>query len=63
MAFEVSADHISDPDVGDKLSWSARLSDGTSLPSWLQFSPASIQFSGVPPTAQVLDIELAATDS
>ncbi|WP_233965662.1 putative Ig domain-containing protein, partial [Pectobacterium versatile] len=41
----VPADTFTDPD-GDTLTLSATLADGTALPSWLSFNPATGTFSG-----------------
>jgi hypothetical protein len=46
--FSVPADTFSDPD-GTALTFSARLADGSELPAWLTFDPATRTFSGTPP--------------
>ncbi|WP_276606546.1 putative Ig domain-containing protein [Ramlibacter rhizophilus] len=53
-----------DPDLGDEVSYSATLPDGSPLPSWLGFDPASRTFSGVPGELAVGTMSLAlwATD-
>ncbi|MBF0096917.1 MAG: putative Ig domain-containing protein, partial [Magnetococcales bacterium] len=55
---------FTDADVGDKLTWSASLSNGTNLPNWLTFDPLSLTFIGTPHNADVaaLSIVVKATD-
>jgi Ca2+-binding RTX toxin-like protein len=54
-----------DTDVGDALSYSAALSSGAALPSWLVFDGATQTFGGTPPSnaAGLLDVRVTATDS
>ncbi len=47
-SFTVPADAFSDED-GDELTYSAELSDGSALPSWLGFDAATRTFFGTPP--------------
>ncbi|MFJ5366847.1 putative Ig domain-containing protein, partial [Pectobacterium punjabense] len=56
---------FSDPDVGDTLTLSATLADGSPLPSWITFNAATGTFSGTPGNADVgnLSIRVTATDS
>jgi Ca2+-binding RTX toxin-like protein len=56
---------FSDPDAGDVLTLSATLADGSPLPSWLEFDPATRVFSGTPPlgSAGVASIKVIATDT
>jgi Ca2+-binding RTX toxin-like protein len=53
-----------DPDVGDRLSYSATLINGDPLPTWLSFNAESGTFSGTPGNADVeeLQIRVTATD-
>jgi Ca2+-binding RTX toxin-like protein len=46
--FQVPSSAFGDAD-GDVLSYSAKLANGSGLPSWLTFSPATRSFSGTPP--------------
>ncbi len=46
--FALPAATFSDPDAGDSLAYGAALSDGSALPAWLAFDPASAAFSGTP---------------
>ncbi|MEZ5446101.1 MAG: putative Ig domain-containing protein [Gammaproteobacteria bacterium] len=52
LAFEVeiAAGSFSDIDLGDSLTYTASLQDGTALPSWLQIDPAAGQFRGTAPS-------------
>jgi hypothetical protein len=48
---------------GQKLSYSARLTNGQALPPWLTYNAATDTFSGIAPTtAQMLDITVTATN-
>ncbi|MDC9821084.1 DUF4347 domain-containing protein, partial [Pectobacterium polonicum] len=64
LNFTVPAGTFTDPDVGDTLTLSATLADGTALPAWLSFNPATGTFSGTPGNADVgsLTIKVTATD-
>lgn len=42
-----------DPDAGDALTFTATLSDGKSLPTWLEFNTVSRTFSGTPANGDV----------
>ncbi|PSR55472.1 hypothetical protein AHMF7605_19150 [Adhaeribacter arboris] len=54
---------FSDPNVGDVLSYTASLANGSALPSWLQFNANTQTFSGTAPaTATSVAIRLTATD-
>ena len=61
----LSVDAFADIDTVDTLTYSARLLDGSSLPAWLAFDPATRSFSGTPLSgdAGVYSIEVTATDS
>ncbi|MCP4993429.1 MAG: hypothetical protein GY934_06545, partial [Gammaproteobacteria bacterium] len=63
--FQIPGDTFSDLDVGDTLSLTATLEDGTPLPGWLSFDPDTGTFSGTPDNADVGDVQIkvAATDS
>jgi Ca2+-binding RTX toxin-like protein len=56
---------FSDVDAGDTLTYSATLADGTPLPSWIAFDPATGTFSGTPTQGDVgtIAVQLTATDS
>ncbi|MDH4583202.1 tandem-95 repeat protein, partial [Pseudomonas sp. BN415] len=65
FSFTVPAGTFSDPDLGDSLSYSASLADGSPLPGWLSFDAATRTFSGTPGNAEVgsLSVRVTATDS
>ena len=48
FSFQLPPESFSDPDQGDKLTYSARFADGSELPDWLAFDPQSSGFSGTP---------------
>src|SRR5690606_22275870 len=62
--YSLPADAFKDDDVGDVLTLSASLADGTALPSWLRFDAATATFSGTPGAgaAGALPLLVTATD-
>jgi Ca2+-binding RTX toxin-like protein len=64
FSFVVPSDTFSDIDVGDKLTYGAKLADGSALPSWLKFDSATGTLSGTPANADVgaLSVQITATD-
>ncbi|RZJ60293.1 MAG: hypothetical protein EON49_08855, partial [Acidovorax sp.] len=57
---------FADPDAGDTLVYSATLANGTALPAWLSFDPATRTFSGTAPAnapLTSLGIAVVATDA
>ena len=50
--------------AGDTLTYSASLSNGQALPTWLSFNATTAQFSGTPPgsSASGVGLEITATD-
>ena len=61
--YQVAA--FTNPDAaqtGQTLHYQAALADGDALPTWLTFTPATRTFSGTPPAAGLLRIEVTATD-
>jgi Ca2+-binding RTX toxin-like protein len=53
---------FTDPDSGDKLTYTATLMDGSPLPNWLTFNPDTRTLSGKSPKMQQLTVKLTATD-
>jgi Ca2+-binding RTX toxin-like protein len=55
---------FSDADAGDVLTYSAKLADGSPLPSWLSFNATTRILSGTPANSQVgsIDIKIIAAD-
>jgi VCBS repeat-containing protein len=64
FSFIVPANAFADVDVGDALSYTATLADGTALPDWLRFDAATRRFGGTPENADVgsVDVRVVATD-
>ena len=63
VSFNLPAGSFTDPH-GSALTYAAKLANGGSLPSWLQFDPSTQSFSGLTPgTAATLAIEIDATNS
>lgn len=61
--YQVPATAFTDPD-GDTLTWSAAQADGTAVPGWLLFNPASRTFSGTAPSgATALALVVTVQDS
>ena len=63
FAFTVPANTFTDPDVGDTLTLSATLANGSALPSWLSFNAATGAFSGTPANGDVGTISVKVTAS
>lgn len=53
FSLRIPATTFTDPDAGDSLTYTASLSNGSSLPSWLQFNADTRTFSGTPGGAQL----------
>jgi VCBS repeat-containing protein len=65
FTFTVPANTFSDPDTPqDALIVTATLADGSPLPNWLSFDPATRTFSGTPPdgAAGVIPLQLVVSD-
>ena len=62
--FTFGANVFADPDAGDTLTYSAQLAGGAPLPDWLNFNPATRNFSGTPANADAgtITIEVTAND-
>lgn len=54
---------FTDDDGNNTLTYSATLSGGGSLPSWLSFNPATRTFSGTPSASGLFSIKVTATDT
>src|SRR5690606_12717283 len=65
FTYIVPASSFTDIDASDALIYSATLSDGSALPSWLSFDAATRTFSGAPGNEDVgeLEIQITAIDS
>src|SRR5262249_36509322 len=65
FTFTVPASTFADVDVGDTLSYSARLASGAALPTWLSFNAVTRTFTGTPLNADVgtVSVRVTATDT
>lgn len=54
---------FADDDGNNTLTYSATLSSGGSLPSWLSFNPATRTFSGTPSASGLISIKVTAADT
>jgi len=65
FAFTVPANTFADVDLGDTLTYSATLADGSALPAWLSFNGTTRTFSGTPGSgdAGLVSLTVTATDS
>jgi hypothetical protein len=61
FTFQFNRNVFADIDVGDALTYSAKLSDGSALPSWLSFDAATRTFSGTPTNDNVGAISITVT--
>ena len=62
FSYTVPANTFTDPDVGYALMYSATLSDGSALPSWLSFDALTQTFSGTPDVLGTLNVRVTARD-
>jgi trimeric autotransporter adhesin len=63
FSFKLPAGSFVDPDLGDVLTYTATLADGSALPSWLKFDAATGTFSGTAPKDLLkIDVRVTATD-
>ena len=58
FSWQVPAGSFTDQDRNDSLDFTASLSNGKPLPSWLNFDPATQTFSGTAPTNAKNDIQI-----
>ena len=65
FSYAVPSGTFADADTGDTLTLSARLTDGSALPTWLSFNASTQTFSGTPPTGTTatVAIRVTATDN
>ena len=63
FSFQINNNLFQDAD-GDILAYGASLADGSSLPSWLNFDPDTLTFSGTPTETNLgtLELRVTATD-
>jgi VCBS repeat-containing protein len=65
LNFAIPAGSFTDVDAGDTLTYTASLANGSPLPNWLSFNPATQSFQGIATSEDVgnLSIKVTATDS
>ena len=65
LSFTMPTATFNDVDAGDSLTYTAALSDGSTLPSWLTFNASTGAFTGTPLNDNVgtISITITATDS
>jgi hypothetical protein len=61
--FTVPDSTFIDDDGNNTITYSATLSNGGALPSWLSFNPVTRTFSGTPVTAETIGLKVIVTDS
>lgn len=62
VTFTIPEKAFVDDDGNATLTYSASLTDGTALPTWLQFDPLTRVFSGIPSEKGTVKIKVTATD-
>ena len=64
LSFQYASDTFADMDIGDILTYTATLSNGNALPTWLSFDASTRTFSGTPANSDVgsIDVKVTATD-
>jgi hypothetical protein len=64
LSFQFASNTFADVDSGDSLTYTATLSNGSALPSWLSFDASTRTFSGTPTNGEVgsIDVKVTATD-
>jgi VCBS repeat-containing protein len=60
FSYTLPAGTFSDPD--NTLTYTATRGDGTALPNWLTFDPATLTFSGIPTSAIDINLKVIASD-
>jgi Ca2+-binding RTX toxin-like protein len=63
FSYAVTNQAFTDPDSGDKLSYTAALINGDALPAWLHFDASLRTFSGNPTEVGTIQIRVTATDT
>lgn len=57
FTYVVPENTITDPDVWDSITYSAKLANGAALPNWLTFDPSTRTFSGTPGAGDVGNLQ------
>lgn len=58
FSYTVPVGTITDPDSWDSITYSIRMSDGSSVPAWLNFDPVTRVLSGTPAAANLGSVQL-----
>jgi Ca2+-binding RTX toxin-like protein len=53
FSYTVPVGTVTDPDVWDSITYSVKMADGTNVPAWLNFDPATRVLSGTPAAANL----------
>jgi Ca2+-binding RTX toxin-like protein len=59
FSYTVPINTITDTDVGDSVTYSVKMSDGSELPSWLSFDAATRTLSGTPDVGNIGNLQFA----
>ena len=62
FSFEFLTNTFADTDTGDTLTYTATLSNGNELPSWLSFTAGTRTFSGTPTDVETVSVKVTASD-
>lgn len=63
FSYTVPDSTFMDDDGNNTLSYTATLSNGSPLPSWMAFDSVAVAFSGTPAEVQTLNVKVTATDT
>lgn len=65
FSYTVAANTIIDPDIGDSITYSVKMANGSSIPAWLTFDANTLTLSGTPGTGNIgtLQFNLWGTDN
>ena len=63
FSLPLPAGTFTDVDNGDSLTYTATAADGSQLPAWLSFNPATRTFSGTPTSTGTVGVRVTVTDA
>ena len=65
LSFQLDTNAFEDVDVGDAIAYTATLTDGSALPTWLSFNEDTRTFSGTPANddSGVITVKVTASDA
>ncbi|MFZ6820336.1 putative Ig domain-containing protein [Undibacterium sp. Ji22W] len=61
--FVLPANAFADVDVGDRLTYSAQMANGSPLPAWISFNPTTLTFTGTASNSEVGEVAIQVTVS